>query len=191
MSDQLRPRKKLQITQEDWNKFLAWLHPDPDQAGEKYEEVRRRLIKIFACRGCGCPEELADETVNRVIRKVPEIAENYVGDPSLYFCGVARYVHHEYLKGKPIPQLPPPADEPSRTEEEYECLEKCIESLPTRSKELFLQYYQEEKRAKIENRKRLADRLGIELNALRIRACRIRMNLHACVLDCLQSKASN
>ena len=189
MSIQARPKKKWNITQEAFARFLTWLHPDPDQAGEKYEEIRRRLIKIFACRGCDCPEDLSDETINRVVRKVPEIAESYEGDPALYFYGVARYVHHEYLREKPIPP-PPPADEPSSREEDYECLEQCMENLPSRSRDLFLEYCREEKRAKIEHRKQLAERLGIELNALRIRACRIRMQLQTCVLECLQNKAS-
>ena len=189
MSIQTRPKKKWNITQEAFARFLTWLHPDPDQAGEKYEEIRRRLIKIFACRGCDCPEDLSDETINRVVRKVPEIAESYEGDPALYFYGVVRYVHHEYLREKPIPP-PPPADEPSSREEDYECLEQCMENLPSRSRDLFLEYCREEKHAKIEHRKQLAERLGIELNALRIRACRIRMQLQTCVLECLQNKAS-
>ncbi len=188
---QSQPKKEWNLTEDVLAKFLIWLNPDPNQAGEKYEEIRRRLIKIFACRGCNCAEDLADETINRVARKVSEIAETYVGDPALYFYGVAHYVHHEFLRKKPDPQPPPPlADESSRTEEEYECLEQCMESLPARSKELFLQYSQEEKGAKIEHRKQLAQQLGIPLNALRIRACRIRAHLQACVLECLKNKAS-
>ena len=187
MSLYSRPKKEWNLTQEAFAGFLHWLNPDSDQAGEKYEEIRRRLIKIFASRGCECPEDLADETINRVVRKVPEIAESYEGDPALYFYGVARFVHHEYLREKPDPQPPPPADEPSGTDKEYECLEQCMDGLPARSRELFLQYYQEEKSAKIRHRKRLAERLGIGLNALRIRACRIRMDLQTCVLECLQN----
>jgi DNA-directed RNA polymerase specialized sigma24 family protein len=190
MSAQARPKKEWTLTKEGFDRLLTWLNPHPERAGEKYEEIRSRLIKIFACRGCDCSEDLADETINRVAGKVPEIAETYVGDQALYFYGVARYVHHEYLRKQPTPQPPPSADEPSTTEEEYECLEQCIESLPARSKELFLQYYREEKRAKIKHRKRLAEQLGIEINALRIRACRIRTNLHACVLECLKNRAS-
>jgi len=190
MNIRTRLKKEWNLTQKTFARFLNWLNPDPDQAGEKYEEIRRRLIKIFACRGCGCPEDLADETINRVINKVPEIAESYEGDPALYFYGVARNVHHEYLREKPHPPQPPPADGPFGTEEEYECLEQCMENLQARSKELLLQYYQEEKGAKIKHRKRLAEQLGIEPNALRIRACRIRMDLHACVLECLQNVAS-
>lgn len=188
MSPQARTKKEWTLTKEAFDRLLIWLDPNPDRAGEKYEAIRRRLIKIFACRGCDCPEDLADETINRVAGKVPEIGATYVGDQALYFYGVARYVHHEYLRKQPTPQPPPPADEPSTTEEEYECLEQCIESLPPHSKELFLQYYREERRAKIKHRKRLSERLGIELNALRIRACRIRTNLQTCMLECLESK---
>jgi RNA polymerase sigma factor (sigma-70 family) len=190
MNTQLLPKKEWDLTQEAFTKFLVWLDPNPNQAGKKYEDIRRKLIKIFTCRGCNCPEDLTDETINRVIHKVQEIGDTYVGDPALYFYGVAHNVHLEYLRKKPDFQPPPSIDGPSRTEEEYECLEQCIASLPQRSRELVLQYYQEEKREKIDLRKQLAQQLGIPLNALRIRACRIRMNLQTCVFQCLQQKAA-
>jgi DNA-directed RNA polymerase specialized sigma24 family protein len=189
MNTPILPKKEWEITQEAFAKFLAWLGPNRDEAGKKYEDIWRKLIKIFTCRGCNCPEDLADETINRVIRKVQDIGETYVGDPALYFCGVAHHVHHEFFRKKPVYQPPPPADGPTRTDAEYECLEQCMEGLPPRSRELVLQYYQEEKREKIDLRKQLALQLGIPLNALRIRACRIRMNLQTCVNLCLQQKA--
>jgi hypothetical protein len=43
-------------------------------------------------------EELADEVINRVSKKLPQIVDIYVGDPALYFYGVARKVHREYLR---------------------------------------------------------------------------------------------
>jgi len=48
---------------------------------------------------------------------------------------------------------------------------------------LILRYYQGEQRAKIENRRALAERLGLTINALRIRASRIRSRLEACVIE--------
>ena len=185
----LLPKKEWDLTQEAFERFLAWLNPNSDKAGQKYEDIRRRLIEIFTCRGCNCPEDLSDETINRVIRKVQEIGDTYVGDPALYFYGVAHNVHLEYLRKKPSVQPASPTAVDPKREKEYECLEKCMEKLSPRSRELVLQYYQEEKHAKIDLRKQLAIRLGIPLNALRIRACRIRMNLQACVFQCLQEKA--
>jgi RNA polymerase sigma factor (sigma-70 family) len=190
MSLRPSPKREWELTPELFQEFLAWLDASPEQAGQRYEDIRRRLIKIFTCRGCTTPEDLADETINRVIRRVPEIAKTYVGDPALYFYGVAHNVFLEYCRRKPDPQPPPVPDPPPQAEREYACLEECMEHLPSHSRELVLQYYQEEKHAKIDLRKQLAERLGIPLNALRIRACRIRMNLHECVFQCLQKKAA-
>jgi len=190
MNAPLLPKKEWDLTQEAFTEFLAWLHPDPDQAGKKYEDIRRKLIKLFTCRGCSCPEDLSDETINRVISKCRNIGKSYVGDPALYFYGVAHNVCLEYLRKRPKPQRPLHMDGPSRPEEEYECLEQCIEGLTPRSRELLLQYYQEEKQAKINHRKQLALQLGVPLNALRIRACRIRMNLQMCVIQCLKQKSA-
>jgi len=190
MNAQFQTKKKRDLTEEAFSKFLVWLDPNPDEAGKKYENIRRKLIKIFVCRGCNCPEDLSDETINRVIHKAQEIAETYVGDPALYFYGVAHHVHLEFLRNKPTPRPLPSPDAPLRTDEEYECLDQCIEGLLPRSRELVLQYYQEEKRAKIYFRKQLAEQLGIPVNALRIRACRIRINLETCVIQCLQQKSA-
>jgi RNA polymerase sigma factor (sigma-70 family) len=189
MNSERLPKKDWDLTEEAFSKFLAWLDPDPAKAGEKYENIRRKLIKIFTCRGCACPEDLTDESINRVTRRVQEIGDSYVGDPALYFYGVAHHVHLEYLRKKTGSQSLSPPDEPPRTEEEYACLEQCMEQLPVRSRELVLQYYQEEKRAKIDSRKQLALQLEIPLNALVIRVFRIRKNLEQCVFKCLQQKA--
>jgi RNA polymerase sigma factor (sigma-70 family) len=181
--------KEWELDQGAFDKLLAWLNPDPEQAGRKYEGIRSRLIKIFTCRGCTIPEELADETINRVARKVPEIAATYTGDPALYFYGVGHNVYLEYVRKKPAP-TPPPKPEPSQElEQEFECLEQCMQQLPPRSRELILQYYQEEKQAKIDHRKNVAQRLGMALNALRIQAHRIRAALQECVIDCLRQRA--
>ena len=181
--------KEWVLTRDTFDKLLAWLNPDREQAGEKYEIIRQRLIKIFTCRGCPEAEDLADETINRVTRKVQEIAGTYTGDPVLYFYGVAQKVHREYLRRKPdLVVLPQPlsTNQPDEIEQEYQCLEHCMQGLTPNNRELVLQYYWEEKQSKIDHRKELADRLGIALNALRIRAHRIRATLQECVQRCLE-----
>lgn len=182
-------KREWVLTQEGFDRLLTWLDADHEVAGKLYEEIRRRLIKIFTCRGCSVPEELADETIDRVIKKMPELAATYVGDPGLYFYGVAHNVHLEYLRKKPTVPVPSvlamiEPDE-GEFEQEYECLEKCMQRLTAESRNLVLQYYQDEKQAKISGRKQLAKQLGIALNALRIRAFRIRATLQNCVQDCM------
>jgi DNA-directed RNA polymerase specialized sigma24 family protein len=181
--------KARTITTESFNALLVWLDSDSGRAGERYEEIRRALIKIFVCRGCQEPENLADETIDRVITKVPDIAATYSGEPALYFYGVARNVLREHLRKKCAPPNPPPENGRSEVEErKLACLEACLAKLSPAERRLIIQYYQAEKGAKIENRKDLARELGIALNALRIRTSRIRAALCTCVKDCLDQQ---
>lgn len=173
------------IDQIAFDSLLTWLAPNREEAGAKYEQIRRRLIKIFACRGRHDAEELADETINRVTLKAAKIAQEYVGDPALYFYGVAQKVYLESVRRRAPAVPPPPPAAPAEAEQEFECLEKCMEQLSPANRELILEYYQNDKRLKVEYRKRLAERLGIAQNAVRIRAHRIRQVLQRCVQGCL------
>lgn len=174
------------ISQEQFDGLLDWLDPERDKAGLKYESIRKRLIKIFVCRGSDRPEELADRTINRVARKLPEIRASFVGEPAHYFCGVASNIFRESLKNQKIPAARPvsPVLPDADDERDYACLEQCVEKLSSFDRDLVLQYYQQEKHAKIEHRKKLAERLGLAINALRIRACRTRAALLECVERC-------
>lgn len=178
--------KEWVITQEAFDGLLAWLDPDRDRAAQKYETVRIRLIKIFSCRGCGEADDLADETINRVTTKLKDIVDTYVGDPALYFYGVANKVHLEYLRRRPVVEPPPLRESSDDIEAEYACLEQCMDQLPPENRRLVLEYYQDEKRAKINRRRKLAEELGIAVNALRIRAHRIRQQLQQCVQVCVE-----
>jgi DNA-directed RNA polymerase specialized sigma24 family protein len=177
------------LTQKSFDSLLAWLDADRDQAGKKYEEIRRRLIKIFACRGRPDADELADETINRVTSKAAKIAKEYVGDPALYFYGVAQKVYLESVRKRPPVVMPPaPVVNSDEIEREYECLEHCMEQLSASNRELILEYYRNDKRAKVEYRKTLAEKMGIAQNAVRIRAYRIRSFLQQCVQSCLEQR---
>jgi len=175
-------------------RFLVCLDPDSDRAGEKYESLRLTLMKFFDWRGAQFPEECADETINRVIRKIDE--GETIRDIPTYCHGVARLVLLEMLKGPEsrradFEELPPAAlvaPKPEEKDERRECFEGCLKELPVESRQLILQYYSDEKREKIDRRSALARRLGIPLNALRSRAQRIRNRLEECVNGCLNKK---
>lgn len=191
-------KKEWVVTQQDFDRLLDWLDADRASAGFKYENIRVRLVKIFTCRRCCEADDLADETINRVTAKLGEIRESYSGDPALYFYGVAQKVHLEYLRKnssvqqsslegrKPGGQTSWASESTDEIEQEYACLDRCMGQLSAEQRGLVLEYYQEEKRAKIDHRKKLADKLGIGVNALRIRAHRIRLQLQECVRQCLE-----
>jgi DNA-directed RNA polymerase specialized sigma24 family protein len=168
-----------EINQEQFDRLLGWLDPDRETAGIGYERIRRGLIKKFVRRGSRNPEDLADRTINRVARKLPEIQATYVGDPAHYFSNVAGYIFLEVLRkekasavGMPGLALPAAGDETDHLH-----LEKCVATLPAADRDLLLAYYQHEKKARIDCRKKLAAQFGVGMNALRIRACRIRLRL--------------
>ena len=182
--------KNWVLSQDEFDALLAWLDSDREQAGIKYEDIRRRLIRIFTGRGCVEAEDLADETINRVASRLSEIKAEFTGDPSRYFFGVANKVYMEYMRRKPPqpPQTPPP--DSNQAEIEYQCLEQCIDRLSEENRYLLLKYYGAEGRSKVEERKQLADELGIAPNALRIRAYRIRLGLQECVQKCIERATS-
>jgi len=188
-------KREWVLTQETFDALLAWLDPDREVAGKKYETIRLRLIKVFTCRGCSDAEDLADETINRVVARVADLGD-YHGDPTPYFYGVSQKIQLEYLRKSKGRQAEGPAEEVAVVpavfgdddEPEYNCLERCLERLSVTSRKLVLEYYQQERQAKIDHRKRLADELGIAVNALRIRAYRIRRTLEECVHACIEQQ---
>jgi len=176
--------------------LLNWLASDPDRAGEKYEQIRRGLINIFRCRGSSIPEELADETINRVAGKLAEIVTSYVGEPGAYFYAVADKIYLEYVRTAYAQLRPLPADiaekKPASEEMElkYECLEDCLGRLPAHSREIIYLYYGDSGggREKIARRKQMAEQLGIGISILWLKAHRIRKSLKKCVSQCFQNR---
>src|SRR2546421_9273754 len=137
----MSPAKKLkELGQQDFDRLLGWLDADRERAGYLYEQIRRRLVTILASRGCTLAEELADETIDRVARRVIDIHETYVGDKALYFLGVMNNVHHEYLKRPQVSEYSVLNDDPRAKEEAkektYGCLEKCLDRLAPNSRQM-------------------------------------------------------
>jgi DNA-directed RNA polymerase specialized sigma24 family protein len=195
LHDPPSPREKWALTPESFDRLLLWLHHDRDQAGLKYEEIRARLIKRFRQLGCHEAEELANKTIDRVAGKLPEVIGTYKGDPEPYFFRTAFYVHKEYLR-KPIIQSLATVDfrdpaTPSSEETELldSCLRHCLDELDQEKRDMILEYYRGDRQVKMQARKALAERLGITLPNLRLRAQRVRSTLRQCILDCMERKA--
>lgn len=191
------PRTRWILTEESFEELLAWLNPDREQAGEKYEDIRNRLIRIFIHRGCMSAEDLADKTINKVARKVHDLREYYVGDPAHYFYGTARNVYFEYSTDQAeltvLPEVipaPVPDGDPEESESQHKCLDECLQNMTPKDRDLLLEYYREEEGAKIEQHKEMARRLGITINALRIMIYRLRTSLKKCMHNCLASDSA-
>ncbi len=185
-------RRKWHLSQPAFDQFLSRLDLDRDRAGEIYETLRQNLVQLFIWRGCRAPEENADETINRVIRKIDEGEE--VRDIISYAHGVARRLLLEVFKKQEreqigIDDLPPLVAQPVRDDESEDgvlCLRRCLNRLPEESRQLIVLYYQGDKSVKIENRRRLAGSLRLTLNALRYRAFDLRQRLQGCIERCME-----
>jgi DNA-directed RNA polymerase specialized sigma24 family protein len=192
MDGMTTPKIKWELTREALAKFLASLDPDTERAGGKYEALREALVKFFQWRRALFPEELADEALNRVIRKVDE--GEAPRDVPTYCHGVARMVLLETLKRpenkradlEEIESLATLAPDVHDEDERQSCFDGCLRELPVENRRLIMRYYQDERRRKIENRLALAEELGIDVTALRNRALRIRDKLDKCVTRCLK-----
>jgi len=185
------PRQKWALNQEAFDKLLGAFDVDRETAGRKYLEIRNNLTRFFEWRGCSFPEDHADETINRMAKRVSE--GEAILNHSGYAMGVARLLLLEIVKGRQREQsalaeigaAPDVYVAEDDDEGRLNCLRNCLQTLSPDNRELILQYYQGEKGEKIENRKKLLERLGIPVNTLRMRALRVRERLQLCVEECV------
>lgn len=190
-----------------FQQLLAWLDEGANSDGQKYLEMLRRLSAYFDRKNCPTPDELADETLNRVARRLEEEGTIETEAPARYCYIVARFVFMEHLRethrGDALTNdllrhthaghlFAPEADDERKVEERrLNCLEQCLNRLESASREIIARYYVGKARVKIEHRRKLAEELGITTNALSIRACRIRDRLEACVRECLGAEQNS
>jgi len=168
---------RWELSREALDFLLQALSSDRNAAAHRYEELRRKLIGFYTWRGGENPEELADETLNRLARRLLQGApvEKIEG----YALGIARLLLKEAARRqeqrstalREIRSLQPGVGENS---DAFDAFESCLEALPEASRTLIARYYSG-------NRIALAAELALSLTALRTRALRIRKKLYECV----------
>jgi DNA-directed RNA polymerase specialized sigma24 family protein len=191
------PSRKWVLTQEAFDRLLASLGEDRESAGMRYLEIRSNLVRFFEWRGSPFPQDHADETINRIARKISESEQ--IRNPDSYYLGVARMLLLEFNRErvrheKALNELTRSivtSGQSDDSDARIDCLRGCLEHLSPENRELILKYYNGEKGAKIDSRKKLAERFGLQINTLRMRALRIREGLQKCVENCQKQCGSN
>jgi len=185
------PRRRWALSDEAFHGLLASLDPDPERAAHKYEDLRHKLVVFFSGRRVLAAEDQADETIDRLSRRIAE--GEPVQDLGRFAYGVARLVLKEFLRrdhrqrgvleraGMALPRLATRFD----SDAGIECICRCIGRLEAADRELILAYYGSDGREGQRERRDLAGRLGISATALRLRAYRIRRALEASARRCL------
>jgi DNA-directed RNA polymerase specialized sigma24 family protein len=179
-------KTKKEVTPEKFASFLEWLSPDRDSAGDEYERLRFRLCTFFSQRRCSFSDELADETINRVILKS---SEERIENKIAYCYGVARNVYRESLRKErthlDIDDVTIAAKEPEEQGFSGECLDQCLAKLSPETRNLLLDYFSEAKFRKIELHRRISESLKMTHTALRMRVMRSKQKLKICVQECM------
>jgi DNA-directed RNA polymerase specialized sigma24 family protein len=189
------------LTQGAFARLLEWLDAGVDSHGQTYLEIRRRLVAYFDRRNRPGADELADETLNRVGRTLEESGSIATTPPMRYCYVVARFVLLEDIRrGRRFIQVDEARtpswldshrtiDEAVSTHDQrLDCLDRCLDKLKPEQRELAVEYYRDARRQRIERRRDLAARFGITMNALGIRACRIRSAIEACMDACCKDR---
>lgn len=198
-------KESPQLREREFELLLAWLDPGTEHGAHAYLNLHKRLTAIFINKGCGVPEELADETFNRVARQLAEGKEISTDNRFAYLYGIAKNISYEHWRkwenrkrenlgqeGDADIIKSPTGSDPRREIEETEekkrhlhCLSECMDRLMPEARLLMLEYYSEEKIEKIDTRDRMASRLGVTSGVLRNRIFKLRNVIRPCVTRCV------
>lgn len=189
------PESEPDLDPQAFDLLLAAFDADRDLAARRYEALRGKLVDLFRWRALPSPEDLADETLNRVARRIRDGEQPR--DVVAYAAGVARLVGLEAARGAQKFQQyksgeirRPPPDDAADQEARATCLDHCLGELPRGARELILRYESGDRGDRIARRRDLAAELRIPLNALRIRAHRVRLKLEECLTRCMDARSA-
>jgi DNA-directed RNA polymerase specialized sigma24 family protein len=181
-----------ELTAANFKFLLAKLAPDSTQAGMRYEKLRTRLILFFLRRMLPTPEDLADEAINRLARRLFEGEE--VASIEAYALGIARYVLREQVAlaareatsgNVHLDNVSDPkhtiGDEAFDQNRRLDAMERCLALLAEEDVELLTSYYLVEGKGKIGARRLLAETLGLTPGTLRNRVFWICDGLRHCI----------
>ncbi|MEQ9498803.1 MAG: hypothetical protein RIT81_18135 [Deltaproteobacteria bacterium] len=196
----LRALSRMQTTERDipsasWAALLEHLGASARVQAEAYERLRSRLEAFFRYRGWSDPDELVDATFDRVGAKLAAGTE-LTSDVPRYALGVARFVHLEQTKARAqqdraLRAAQEPTDEAAERiehERRLAALEGCLNALSDADRRALARYHADRGQSKIDARRALAEKIGVTLNALRLRMFRLRNNLEQCVRAKLAQK---
>lgn len=178
-----------------FDEFLKTLDSDRDKASEKYLRLRTRLERFFEWRNCENIEELTDIVFDRTAKKIVE-GEKLL-NVEAYCVSVAKFVLLEnrreaYRTDELDENTAIEAGKGTETDKDvnetrFKCLDSCLAKFPDEDRALIIRYFDTNEATMIPTRKTLAESLGISINSLRIRICRLRSKLENCTKKCCES----
>ncbi|HEV8578212.1 MAG TPA: hypothetical protein VGX68_03940 [Thermoanaerobaculia bacterium] len=172
--------------------LLERLGRDVETAAQRYEELRRRLVRYFEWNGSNAPEEHADRVFDRLMRRLEQGEK--IERVEAYAHGVARLVllesrREEEARSTAVrdvlaparPMWAAPKEDSAKYEQRLFALRRGLSQLPLVERELVLAYYRDEGEGRMAKRRKLAAQLDVPAHVLRARVHRIRLKLERCL----------
>jgi DNA-directed RNA polymerase specialized sigma24 family protein len=184
------------------DKLLRLFDRDRVIAEQKLLRCKEKLVRRFAAERCYDAEDLASETLRRVLKTLNRDETQLTTTIEAYISGFATRIIHEshrrpILKEVPLDELPSATEPRSLTLEEFElafskdedlrsCLKQCLDELSQTDRETLLAYYNTELDHKLKHvREQMARSMHLSSSQLRKRTFNLRAALEACIQDCL------
>ncbi len=197
MGDSTETRRRRDFNPEDFERLLIHLDPDPSHAWQCYDKLRKRLVIFFEHNHCLEAEELAEEVLDRVAKK---LNSQEIQNIRQFAFGIARNVRREASRTNKRKDMAKPFDLANListdenpedaiigridTERKLYCFLKCIQGLPANERRLIFEYYPTDDGNPEEHRQGLAEMLGVSTGTLRTRMSRLRKQLEKCFKKC-------
>ena len=167
---------RWELTQETFEVLLRSLHLEEEAAVERYRRLHGRLVLFFMRHRSYHPEDLADQVVNRLARKLSEGLS--IENIEAFALGMARLVVREeqarslrerncYLelcRNESVAQRTS-----NERENSYQSMENQLATLPVSQKSMLERYHEGEGIRRIRERQKLAEEMGLSIGTLRKR----------------------
>ena len=167
---------RWELTQETFKGLLRSLHMEEEAAVERYRRLHGRLVLFFMRHRSYHPEDLADQVVNRLARKLSEGLS--IGNIEAFALGMARLVVREeqtrslrerncYLelcRNESVVQRTF-----NERENSYQWMENQLATLPVSQRSMLERYHEGDGIRRIRERQKLAEEMGLSIGTLRKR----------------------
>lgn len=144
---------------------------------DRYHRLRQKLIMFFERRECFCPEELADESLQRVVQRVSRGPLPDAVEVEAFAMGIARNVILEWYRSprySTVAEVEAYNPEEAGPQDLADRAREAIATLDPEDKEMMSQYYLDGRAAES-----LAKEWGLSPEGIRSRIFRKRRKLIA------------
>ncbi|MEK6283134.1 MAG: hypothetical protein AABN95_22480 [Acidobacteriota bacterium] len=185
--------------------LLNFFDTDPVIAAEKLLRCREKLIRRFSVERCDDAEDLANETLRRVLDALNKDPQRLTTQIEAFISGFATNIVYESRrspshKEDPLAEISP-ANEPrtnplddlliafSEQEALRRCFNECLNELESSERDMLIRYYTSQLGEKLKRvRKLMALSMGLTGSQLRKLTFKLRSRLEICIKNCLPSR---